>query len=145
MLHNEARALLIKGYDKTHNVRELAECFGVNTSTVYRLLKRRKTAGSIEAQTQFRGRKAILTPEKLEKIRTLVEQRNDITVNEIVAALGLQVCSETVRKALIKLGYVYKKKSMHAKEQERPRCGEKAEGVARSFFWIQPHKSGFSG
>lgn len=37
MLHNEARKLLMKAWNKTHNTKEAAECFGVNASTVYRL------------------------------------------------------------------------------------------------------------
>ena len=40
MLHNEARKLLIEAWNRTHNAKEVAECFGVNTSTVYRLVKR---------------------------------------------------------------------------------------------------------
>lgn len=39
MLHNEARKLLIEAWNKTHNAKEIAECFSVNTSTVYRLEK----------------------------------------------------------------------------------------------------------
>ena len=48
MLHNEARKLLIKAWNKTHNAKEAAECFGVNTSTVYRLEKRMRETGSVE-------------------------------------------------------------------------------------------------
>ena len=33
MLHNEARKLLIEAWNKTHTAKEVAECFGVNTST----------------------------------------------------------------------------------------------------------------
>ena len=40
MLHNEARKLLIEAWNKTHKAKEIAECFSVNTSTVYRLEKR---------------------------------------------------------------------------------------------------------
>lgn len=44
MLHNEARKLLIEAWNKTHNATEMAECFSVNPSTVYRLKK--KNAGN---------------------------------------------------------------------------------------------------
>ena len=33
MLHNEAREVLVKAYEKTENAKEIAECFGVDTST----------------------------------------------------------------------------------------------------------------
>ena len=37
MLHDETRKLLIEAWNKTHNAKEIPECFSVNTSTVYRL------------------------------------------------------------------------------------------------------------
>ena len=36
MLHNEARKLILEGYDKGISVRELAKCFSVNTCSIYR-------------------------------------------------------------------------------------------------------------
>ena len=39
MLHNEARKLLLKALETTHNAKEVAECFSVHLSTVYRLKK----------------------------------------------------------------------------------------------------------
>mgnify|MGYP004548697783 FL=1 len=44
MLHNEARKLILEGYDKGISVKELAKCFSVNTCSIYRLLKRRMDA-----------------------------------------------------------------------------------------------------
>ena len=46
MLHNEARRLILEGYDKGISVKELAKCFSVNTCSIYRLLKRRNETGS---------------------------------------------------------------------------------------------------
>lgn len=37
MLHNEARKLLVEGYEATHNVKEIARIFHVNKYTVYHL------------------------------------------------------------------------------------------------------------
>ena len=36
MLHNEARKLILEGYDKGISVKELAKCFSVNTCSIYR-------------------------------------------------------------------------------------------------------------
>ena len=44
----EARKLFIEAWNKTHNAKEIAECFSVNTSTVYRLEKRMRETGSVE-------------------------------------------------------------------------------------------------
>lgn len=51
MLHNEARELLVKAYEKTKNAKEVAECFGVDTSTVYRLYRQKKATGSVKLKT----------------------------------------------------------------------------------------------
>lgn len=40
MLHNEARKLLIEALEKKHKVQEVADCYSVNRSAVYRLKKR---------------------------------------------------------------------------------------------------------
>ncbi len=124
MLHNEARKLLIQAFNKTHNGKEVAECYCVDVSTVYRLAKRMKTTGSVETRTCLRGRKRSLREEEIQKIDRLIQKHPDITLKEIIETLNLHVSDETVRKAVLKLGFVYKKKSLHASERERPRCKE---------------------
>ena len=101
MLHDEARKLLIEAWNKTHNAKEIAECFSVNTNTVYRLEKQMRETGSVKTRTSQRGRKHALTPEDLQNIDRVVQQEPDITIDEIIDKLGLHVCNETVRKAVI--------------------------------------------
>ena len=52
-------------------------------------------------------------------------------MKEIVETLHLPIGDEAVRRFLIKQGDTYKKKSLHAKEQERPRCAGKAQRMDR--------------
>ncbi|MFR0990612.1 MAG: hypothetical protein ACLSF3_16285, partial [Anaerobutyricum hallii] len=59
--------------------------------------------------------------------------------------LGLHVCNETVRKAVIKLGYSYKKKSLHTSEQERPRCQGKTQKLEKTYVGERHKSSGLSG
>ena len=136
MLHNEARKLLIEALEKKHKVQEVADCYSVNRSTVYRLKKRWKETGSFESRTFLRGRKPALSPEKLASIDQLVKDKPDVTLQEIVDTLHLTVSIETVRKALLKLGY-RRKKAFHASEQERPRCGGEAESMERHYLRVQ--------
>ena len=117
MLHNEARRLLVQAYEQTHDAQTVAKCFQVSTSTVYRLSVQMKKTGSVELQTSQRGRKPALTGEDLQGIA-----QPDITIDEIIEKQGLSVSNKTVRKAVIRLGYVYKKKSFYAAERERVRC-----------------------
>ena len=133
MLHDEARKLLIKAWEKTHNAKEVAECFGVNTSTVYRLEKRMRETGTVETRVSQRGRKSALSQTDLQNIDQMIRAQPDLTIHEIREGLQLPVSDETVRRAMVTMGYVYKKKSLHASEQERPRCQEQAGRVEKAY------------
>ena len=121
MLHNEARKLILEGYDKGISVKELAKCFSVNTCSIYRLLKRRNETGSYETRTNLRGKKPKLS---------------DADHQHILSLLNLPVSINTVWRFLQKAGYRRKKKSLHASEQERPRCGREEEKLERPYVWI---------
>ena len=99
MLHNETRKLLIEAVEKTHNVQEVADCYSVNRSTVYRLKKRWEETGSLEVRTSSRGRKPALSPEELESIDQLVKNKSDITLQEIIDTLHLTVSHEKFHPA----------------------------------------------
>ena len=137
MLHNEARKLILEAYDKGVSVKELAKCFSVNTCSIYRLLKRRNETGSYETQTNLRGKKPKLSDADHQRILSLLEKQPDITCLEIIETLNLSVSIDTVWRFLQKAEYYRKKKSLHASEQERPRCGREEEKLERPYVWIQ--------
>ena len=64
----------------------------------------------MEVRTNLSGRNSKLTQKNLDEIKNLIEEQNDITIHEITEKLKLTVSDETVRRAVIKMGYVYKKK-----------------------------------
>ena len=136
MLHNEARKLILEGYDKGIRVKELAKCFSVNTCSIYRLLKRRNETGSYETQTNLCGKKPKLSDADHQHILSLLEKQPDITCLEIIETLNLSVSIDTVWRFLQKAGYRRKKKSLHASEQERPRCGREEEKLERPYIWV---------
>ena len=129
MLHNESRNLLVQAFEKNHNAIQTAQDFGVSLWTVYRLRQQMKQTGSVDLRVNQRGRKAKLTQQEIDAINTLVQKQPDITIREIKEKLHLNVCEETVRKTVIKLGYRVKKKSIHACEQERSRCKGKTDSL----------------
>ena len=137
MLHNESRKLLLQAWDKSHNAKEVAKYFSVAVSTVYRLVERRDRTGSYETRTNLRGRKPVLSQEKKQAIINLVQEQPDMTINEMIDQLNLNVSDETVRRTLVKAGYTYKKKSLHAREQERPRCPNQKESMDRRYHRVQ--------
>lgn len=122
MLHNEARELPVKAYEKNHDAGYIAEVFSVSKSSVYRLVAQKRKTGSVELQVSKRGRKAILREEDKEKNAQLIDERPDITIDEIRETLSLKAGSATVDRAVLEMGHTYKKKPMYASERERLRC-----------------------
>ena len=145
MLHNEARKLILEGYDKGIRVKELAKCFSVNTCSIYRLLKRRNETGSYETQTNLCGKKPKLSDADHQHILSLLEKQPDITCLEIIETLNLSVSIDTVWRFLQKAGYRRKKKSLHASEQERPRCQGKTQKLEKTYVGERHKLSGLSG
>lgn len=130
MLHNEARELLVKGYEKTHNAKMIAQAYGVSEPTVYRLAQQKRETGCVTLRTHQRGRKALLHEEEKKQIRECIKKAPDITIAEIRDKLKLPVSESTIRRAVIAMGYRFKKKSLHATERDRPRCDRKTYAVA---------------
>ena len=92
----------------------------------------------------MRGRKPSLTLDDIQNIDILIRKHPDITLKEIIETLDLHVSDETVRKAILRLGYVYKKKSLHASEQERPRCEGEEAFLDKKHVGMRYKKSGLS-
>ena len=129
MLHNETRELLVKGYEKSGDAKAIAAAYSVSERTVYRLAQQKRETGSVALRTSQRGRKPSLTEEDKEKIRQSMDEKPDRTVGEIREELKLGVSPSTVERAIKAMGYTLKRKSLHASERERLRCGGKKETV----------------
>lgn len=76
----------------------------VNKSIVYRLVERRDHTRN-KTRTNLRGRKPVFSEEQHQAIIQLVQEEPDITINEIIDRLNLNVCDETIRRFLVKEGY----------------------------------------
>lgn len=131
MLHNEARELLVEGYEKTHNAKEIAEIFGVSPCQVYHLSAQKLKTGSVALKTSQRGRKPLLSSEDKQRIRSCIEETSDITIRELQEKLHLKASYPTVARVVHGMGYTVKKKSLHASEQERSRCAGKTSKLAK--------------
>lgn len=129
MLSTEVRELMVKAYEKSHNATEVARNFSVSRGTVYEYVNRKKNNQSLEVKTSQRGRKPKLTQKNLEDIKNAINKQPDITIHEITETLALPVSEETVRRDVVKMGFVYKKKSLHASERERSRCERKEKSM----------------
>ena len=102
ILHNEARKLLIEALEKKHKVQEIADCYSVNRSTVYRLKKRWEETGSFETRTFLRGRKPALSPEKLASI----DQLSLYIANDHAPTANSQIHPSTVSRHVSKIASI---------------------------------------
>jgi transposase len=93
----------------TQTHREIARRFGVSTAWIRRLLQRRRETGSIGALPRGRGPKPKISGQRLEKLRALVEQDPDATLEELRRRMRLKCAKSTVFLALLRLGLSYKK------------------------------------
>lgn len=126
MLSTEIRELMVKAYEKSHNAKEVARNFSVDKSTVYSYVRKMRKTGTVVVQTSKRGRKSILSREQLDEIAETIINQPDISISEIKEKLNLPVSEENIREKVVQMGFVYKKKSLHASERERSRCGQSA-------------------
>ena len=129
MLHNEARELLVAGYEKTHDAQLIADAYSVSKRTVYRLAQQKRETGNVELRTSQRGRKPALSEEDKARIAQCLDKKADMTFEEIREKLHLSASYATVDRAVVGMGYTRKKKSLHAAERDRSRCASKARRV----------------
>ena len=132
MLHNEARELLVEGYEATHDAEGIAKAYSVSKWMVYRLVEQKRKTGSVALRTSQRGRKPILTAEDKENIRSCIDENPDVTIEEIREKLNISASYSTVERAIKAMGYTLKKKSLYASERDRVRCAGKAQRMEKN-------------
>ena len=132
MLYNEARNQLVKTYKKSHDAKSTAAAYGVSVSTVYRLADQKAKTGNVDLRVSQRGRKPVLGEKDLARIARAIERRPDITLTELIGQLELTAGAETVRRAILAMGYRKEKKRIPISGQERPQ----RTGQARTMAWV---------
>ena len=131
MLHNEARKLLVEGYEATHNAKEIARVFHVSKYTVYHFEEQKRKTGSVDLQMWQRGRKALLNSEEKARIAKCITKNPTISLEDLRTQLGLKVSIPTMSRVVRALGFCVKKVGLSATEKERPRCAGKTYQVER--------------
>lgn len=92
-----------------------------------------RETSTVETRVSHRGHKSALSQKGLQNIDQMILVQSDNTIHEGREVLQLSVSDETVRRAVVKLGHVYKKESLQASEQEPPRCQEQTGRVEKPY------------
>lgn len=118
----DLRRRVVQAYDERLESRpEIAERFGVSLSFITKLLRRRRETGSIAAKRHTGGRPGSLDEQGLEKLRVLVRQQSDATLEELREALRRQRCGSPSNAALSR--YLTQLDLPRKKSRSRPASG----------------------
>jgi transposase len=119
---------------------QIAERFLVSVSFVTRLLQLHRTTGSVEPRPHGGGHPAVLTPEDLERLRQLIRDRPDATLEECRRHLGSSCSLATISRALSRLGLPRKKKVPRAAEQDDPEVQERRQSFCEALAGVDPRR-----
>ena len=105
----EFRRAVAAAYDECESSADVAEQFGCSESWVRRLIQRRRLTDSLEPLPAKRPDTRKLHEPELEQLRKLVEDKPDLTLGELAAAMGNKASVPTIWRGTRKLGLSLKK------------------------------------
>jgi transposase len=140
-LSNDLRQRILDAVDNREGSRrKLAARFAVNVSTITRLLQLRRQTGSSEPRPHGGGVAPALDKDALERLRGLVEETPDATLESLKQGLGISGSRMIVCRALQKLGLPLKKKSPHASERDTPEVRKERRSFRKEVEPIEPKR-----
>src|SRR5438067_12699907 len=126
------------------SLRQIAQRFLVSLSFVTRLLRTYRSTGSLQPQPHRGGNPAKLGPEDWERLRELVRQQPDATLEELRQRLGVACSTMAISRALRKLGLPRKKKVPRAQEQDGPEVQERRREFCAELAGLDPYRLVFA-
>ena len=107
----DLRERILASYDQKQGTREeVAERYRVSLGMVKKLLQQRRRTGDVAPRHRYSGRKPIILATHQRQMRVLLEQKPDLTLQELRAAVELDCSLPAIHYALAKLGLTYKKR-----------------------------------
>ena len=108
-ISQEKREMIILAKERGEKPGTIAVWVGVNRSSVYNILALHREKKDINPKP-YPGRKPVLTVEHKERIRTVVEAKRDITLEELIDELDLPIKKSRLSEVLIDMGFSFKKR-----------------------------------
>jgi transposase len=122
------------------SLREIARRFRVSLSFVARLLRRRRQTGTLDPKPHGGGHPPALDRAGLERLRDLVRQQPDATLDELRRRVGTPCSRMALWRAVRKLTLTRKKKTLHARQRDDPETQAKREAFREKMAGIDPHR-----
>ncbi len=105
----DLRERVISDCDAGMRTGEVAAKYRVSKSWVRGLKQRRRETGSIEPLPWTGGRPLKIVGPKQERLRKLVAEDTDATIDQLHRRMRLRCCRSTIHEALRRLGLTHKK------------------------------------
>ncbi len=93
----------------TQTQKQVAERFGVSESSVKKLLRQRRETGELGTRYANCSAPRKILPEHETKLRELLGERPDMTLEELRDGIGVDCTVQAVHYALLRMGITYKK------------------------------------
>jgi transposase len=140
-LSNDLRRRILDAVDNREGSRRgLAARFCVDVSTITRLLQLRRQTGSLDPRPHGGGVAPTLDHEALERLRKLVEETPDATLESLRRKMGVTGSIMIICRALQRLGLPLKKKSRHASERDTPEVKKRRREFRKEVDSIAPKR-----
>jgi len=108
-ISNEMRRNIIAAKQRNETVEQIKKWLNVSESTISRIWNKFKKTGTYEP-IPYTGRRSDIPPEKDDEIRAKIKERPDITANELIDELSLNLTTSGLYRRLAKMGLSYKKR-----------------------------------
>jgi transposase len=118
--------------------REVARRFRVSLTFVFRLLRRRRDAGTLDPKPHGGCPPPTMGPDELRRLAELIREQPDATLEQLRQRGDFRCSLTTIWRALRRLGLTRKKKSLHADERGRPDVQKKRRAFRREVRRIEP-------
>jgi len=122
------------------SLHRIAQRFLVNVSTIVRLLERHRQTGTAAPKPHAGGRRPALGPDDLERLRELLREQPDATLDELRERLGVPCSVMAIVRALRRLGIMRKKKVLHASDRDTPKSRRKRRLFRKKFAEVDPER-----
>lgn len=107
----DLRERILASYDYDEGTREqIARRYRVSLGMVKKLLQQRRRTGDIAPRHRFSGRKPLIVSSHRQRMRTLLNDKPDLTLPELRQAAGLNCTLPAIHYVLKKMGLTYKKR-----------------------------------
>ena len=120
--------------------REIARRFRVSLTFVFRLLRRRREAGTLDPKPHGGCPPTALAPDELQRLVGLIREQPDATLEQLRQRGGFSCSLTTLWRALRRLGLTRKKKTLHADERGRPEVQKRRRSFRREVKRIEPER-----